>query len=59
MLTLDGYFAGGVGNDGELDGDLVLAVRNDILEPLVVAVDGVGRQGGQLDTCSTTVGFKT
>ena len=30
---------------------LVLAVGDDVLEPLVVGVDWVGGQGGQLDAC--------
>ncbi len=35
---LDGDFSCGVSNDGKVNGDVVLAVSNDVLQPLVVAL---------------------
>ncbi len=35
---LDRDFSCGVSNDGKVNGDIVLAVSNDVLQPLVVAL---------------------
>lgn len=35
---LDRDFSCGVSNDGKVNGDVVLAVSNDVLQPLVVAL---------------------